>query len=478
MMREMGVLALLLGVLVYAQINWFRALLILIVYTAVTDHPGVPNPIQMKGVTDWSLMLLAVAAGWLVHRVALPRPVDVPISAWVVVGLYLLAELIATARLALNVEEFEARSALVSDLFLQYSAKAVFVDMVYTPVRYMFMGFMLLDGIRSSRDLKLAIAAVLAAVVVYALIVNRQIPLGLLLVQDEDMRRVFQKWTTRNPNDLARDLAAAFWTLFAATQLRTIDWRIRLAAAPLMFCVLLALAHSHSRGGYLGFVVGGLALALAARWWRIPVLIGGVALAVALFAPNIVERVMTGFDAASGQADVRAVTAGRSVMWAAALDHIQDSPLIGHGAYGYVVSGAMEESMRLDGGELHPHNAYLQSLLDHGILMSPFRLLPLVWTFGLGVVLLRTRRSDALRLAGAAAMSFSGVALTMGLTGQQFGLTQNMYLFWCVAGLTMRAACMPDVVCAPLAEFAPRETTTALAPRRRFRPRRALEGPA
>ncbi len=56
-----------------------------------------------------------------------------------------------------------------------------------------------------------------------------------------------------------------------------------------------------------------------------------------------------------------------------------------------------------------------------------------------------------LRLCGVVGLCWATTTLIMGLTGQHFGLTQNLFTFWCVCGLVARALTVRDRAAVPVA---------------------------
>lgn len=444
-MRTIVVAAFMLFVIVYAQRDWFRALCCLVVFTALAEYPGLPNPLDAKGVNHWSVMFAAIVFAWIISRIMRPRPWNIPRGWLIVIGLYLLVESIAVARLCLNLDVFTARAALVNPAYASYDGQAVLVDIVYSPMRYMLLGFLLLDGARTRRQLFFGLGAVLAAVLVYALVVDKEIPFSSLAGGGMQVRHRISKWTNRHPNDLARMFVAAIWIGFSLWQLKVGTLKLRLTALVAVGFVVIALGHTHSRGGYLAFVVTGLAVALVAGSWRtLAALVVAIA-AVMMYAPSITDRILTGVDTTGGmQHDMAEVSGGRDIIWPAAIKGIEDSPLIGHGFRGYVVSPALPSSLATGGGELHPHNAYLEMLLDHGVLAASGRLAPFLYVLGAGIVLVRRRSDPLLRVMGVAAVAWISATLTMGISGQHWGLSENLFTFWCIAGLVGRAVTLPD----------------------------------
>ena len=232
-LRAIAVLAFMLFIIVYAQRDWFIALCGVIVFTALKEHPGLPNPFDAKGINHWSIMLLVVTLAWGISRIGRPWPWNIPRGWLIVVGSYLLLESIAIIRLCLNLDEFRPRAALLNPGYAGYDTQAVIVDCFYGPVRFVFLGFLLLDGARTRRQLLLGLLAVTAAVLAYAVTVDRHIPLRALAGGGMEFRHRVNDWTGRNPNDLAQDLAAWFWIIIAFVQLKLGRrwWRVGMLGA-------------------------------------------------------------------------------------------------------------------------------------------------------------------------------------------------------------------------------------------------------
>jgi len=432
------------AVILYAFRDWFVSLCALIVFTALTDYPGLPNPLETKGINHWSVMLAAVTLAWALDRLIRPRSWSIPRGWIVALGMYLLVELIGVARLCVNLDAFKERAAILNPAYSYYSVRAVIVDIVYSPMRYTLLGFLLFDGIRTRRHMLLGLIAVLAAVFVYAWIVNKEVPLSGLVGGGMEYRRRIGKWTGRNPNDLARVFVAAFWIGVALLQLRVGSSKLRTAALFGIAFVMLALAHTNSRGGYLGFVTTGLVLSVMLRSWRTLAVLSCILVAVIVFAPGITGRMLMGVDTSGeGQHDMGTLTAGRDVIWPAALEGISAAPLVGYGVHGYVMSPAILVSISNGGGELHPHNAYLEALLDHGVLLCSGRLAPFVYMLVCGAAIVSRRSDPVCRLIGVTALAWGVATLSTGLTGQHWGFTENLFTFWCVTGLTARVTALP-----------------------------------
>lgn len=128
--------------------------------------------------------------------------------------------------------------------------------------------------------------------------------------------------------------------------------------------ISLALLLTFSRGAFVGFLLVNLLFLV----WRFNLKKLGLALIVLAFcaalAPNYVyNRLTVGFE--TGEAD--AVTAGRvEGIWTPLLPELGNSPLWGNGLLSTTWSLPMLSGTMLP--VTHPHNAYLETLLDMGMI--------------------------------------------------------------------------------------------------------------
>lgn len=163
-------------------------------------------------------------------------------------------------------------------------------------------------------------------------------------------------------NDLGRCYAIAYALLlftFAASE----DARQRMLLLGTMGMVVLALLLTFSRGAFLGFAVVNV-LFLISRRRIISLLAGGMMLiGLVLMLPDAVfSRISAGWGSGAN-----AISAGRiDTIWLPLLPEVWSSPVIGHGLGSILWSQAMRAGSILQ--VTHPHNAYLQALLDIGLL--------------------------------------------------------------------------------------------------------------
>ncbi|HMH18132.1 MAG TPA: O-antigen ligase family protein [Burkholderiales bacterium] len=168
-------------------------------------------------------------------------------------------------------------------------------------------------------------------------------------------------------NELGRMYVTAYGLLlFTWAEARSPGLRLALFAS--MGLVGIALLLTFSRGAFLGFIVVNVLFLLWRRNAKTLILFGLLAMGALLLLPEAVyDRVTTGFG--HGAADPVAISAGRiEYIWLPLLPEIPKSPIFGHGLGSILWS----EPMRRGAGVAilavgHPHNAYLQALLDMGV---------------------------------------------------------------------------------------------------------------
>ena len=131
-----------------------------------------------------------------------------------------------------------------------------------------------------------------------------------------------------------------------------------------MGVLTFALMLTFSRGAFVGFLLVNLwMLAWKFNAKSVSLAVLALTLAVLLLPGAVFSRISLGFD--TGEAD--AVSAGRiEGIWLPLLPEALSSPLWGNGLSSIMWSYAMETGAMLPVG--HPHNAYLEAVLDTGLL--------------------------------------------------------------------------------------------------------------
>jgi O-antigen ligase len=205
----------------------------------------------------------------------------------------------------------------------------------------------------------LAVGACALAFLVFGFIIASEVRLGWLA--SARARAFFGEMGT-HANTLGRVFVTAYALLLFAWW-ETKDARSRLA----LFCALgilsLGIVLTFSRNAFLGFfLVNALFLVWKYNARKLALAVLGTAVAAALAPGYLYYRITYGFDSGAD-----AVSAGRiEGIWLPLLPETLKSPIWGSGLDSVMWSYPIETgAMELVG---HPHNAYLQALLDMGLI--------------------------------------------------------------------------------------------------------------
>lgn len=193
-------------------------------------------------------------------------------------------------------------------------------------------------------------------------VVSTGMSLGTLA--DASERGLFSAALGMHANELGRLYAVAYALLLFVWG-ETKDLRLKTLLVPTMGVLTLALILTFSRGAFLGFfVVNGLFLMwkFNARTLGIAILVAAVALP--LMPGAVWDRLSLGFGSGG---DANAVSAGRiDFIWLPLMPEALATPPWGNGLDSVMWSKAMWSGAILE--VTHPHSAYLQALLDMGVL--------------------------------------------------------------------------------------------------------------
>jgi len=189
--------------------------------------------------------------------------------------------------------------------------------------------------------------------------------------------------------------------------------------------------------------------------WRKYLLIAPIAVALVIaFVPAVQQRMMQGFTSESrdtanptqrtvqiqgGGADAYTITAGRNVAWPLVVDKIGKAPWFGYGREAMRSQGISSYLWRELGEDFgHPHNAYLQWLLDNGWVGA----VPVFFLFLLvlrrSVSLFADSRSPVFVSVGGVCLALVFAQLVGSLGSQSFYPVEGTVGMWCAMGLMLR----------------------------------------
>ena len=414
----------------YAWKDWYKGLCGLVVLLAVIEHPDMPRTLfGVQGLNPWNILLAVVLLSWLAQRRREGLAWDMPPAVTVLLLLYLAVVVIGFCRM------FADRSALH-----EFSTGYLVSEYLINTVKWVIPGLLLYDGCRSRERFTIAVAAVLAVYLLLGIQVIKWMPFdaafrgdtltsrsGKIIVNEIGFHRV----------NLATLLAGGAWAMLAATAARTKTYHAVLIVTA-FFATTYALGLTAGRGGYVAWAVTGIALCLL-RWRRYLLVIPIVVPVVGLVVPGVIERLSQGFGGST--TDVYTVTAGRDVAWPVVIDKIAEEPLIGFGRRAMERTGLttrLRNEFDEDFG--HPHNAYLELILDNGwvgaCLILPFY----VYVLYHAITLFRDMRSRVYAAAGGITLAVVLAFLVGGVGSQTFYPREGALPMWCAIGLLFRVS--------------------------------------
>ena len=417
----------------YAWKDWFPAVGGLVVLTAVFNHPEMPREVLgIRGLSLWNAMLLLTVPAWLAGRRREGLRWDLPPLAGVMLALYVLVMCMGFLRLALA----------PGDLTL--STSQLVGEYLVDPLKFLVPALMIFDGARTRPRFRLALASILAVYVFLSILVLREVGLPRLAGGHSFNVLALQaiEETGFHRNAVSVMLAGASWALVCIRPLSGSRLRSAVLLAIAGF-VVFAQALTGGRGGYLAWISVGLVLGLLR--WRGALVLAPIAVAIVLaIVPDVRERALYGIgsseqDIESGPIDEEKLSSGRLKAWGYMVTKVGESPWVGFGRLGYQRSG-LYESLRTETQDAfpHPHNAYLEWLLDNGWLgMAPLVVLYAL-VLVLSLILFADARHPVFVVAGGVAVSLVLAQLVGGISGRSCYPNEETVGMWCAVGLMLR----------------------------------------
>jgi O-antigen ligase len=314
------------------------------------------------GLNPLNLVLGATLASFLLRGRDLGRFMPKPLL-WLFIVPILLAGLLGVR----HVDEiypafYEAQVIHFTDAF------GYFRDTALKPMLIVLSALVIGAAVARSQKPERFLAPVILSVWVMSLIsiiyvVLAGVSLGLLA---SSQSREFFAALGLHSNDLGRLYAVAY-ALLLFTWGETRDMALKALLVVTMGVLTLALLLTFSRGAFIGFVVVNALYLL----WKFNARTVGIALLVLaaamwLMPGAVVGRMMTGMQE-DGGGDLNAVSAGRvDEIWLPLMPEVLKSPPWGNGLDSTMWSNAVWTQSMLE--VIHPHNAYIQVILDMGLI--------------------------------------------------------------------------------------------------------------
>jgi O-antigen ligase len=320
-------------------------------------------PHQIAGVTGLNpinILLMGTLGAALLHALNdrnLSNFVPQPLF-W----LYIVPFLIAGARGSRHVAEIPA-FYFMTDTIHFTSSTGFLRDLVVKPILLVAFALLVARAVAKAKNSEKFLVPIAVSVWVMSLMVIVYFVLSGSRLSDiaSSSARRFLSPLGMHANDFSRMYVTAY-ALLLFTWAETRNHLAKLVLLASMGMALLAGVLTFSRGGFAGFVLV-MALFLASRR-RIGSMIVCLALVAtaALFIPDAVyDRASSGFGLGAN-----AISAGRiDAIWIPLIPDVLKSPIFGSGLSSMLWSDAVRTGRSILA--VHPHNAYLQTILDMGL---------------------------------------------------------------------------------------------------------------
>lgn len=402
---------------------------------SVLQNPEMPKSLLgIQGLSLWNILMLNILIAWYADRKRQGWEWDFPPGVKTALIVYATVMIIAFIRLSLDFGRFKLGSYgfAVSEYLINC-------------FKWTLPGMLLFDGCRTRKRKFTALVTILVLHVALALIVIKNMPIGLLsngAKLSERAARVLQKRVGYHRVSLSMILGGGSWAVLACVCL-TKRRLVQLGLMGLAFIILVGQALTGGRGGYVTWGIIGLIFGIL-RYRKILLAIPIVCIAVAIFMPGVVERLTMGVGGTQGgvvmQNDVALMTSGRGLIWPLVIEEIKKAPILGDGRKTFSRHN-MQERLGDATGDYqfpHPHNAYLEFMLDNGIvgllLIAPFYFLVIKHALRLFLV-----RDDPLCAAlGGACIALVASLLISAFGSMSFYPVDDVVGMWGTIGLVFR----------------------------------------
>jgi len=418
---------------IYAWKDWFKSLCGLILLMAVNQHESMPTTMfGIQGLNMWNILFLGTFLAWAVSRRREGLIWDMPRYITMLLLMYLAVIVLGVLRAAFDRSHLEG-----------YPLKSLFSEELINCIKWVLPGILLFDGCRTRRRVKIAIVCLLVMYCLIAAQVINRMPFESAFGGSDEIGNIRQSVCSDigySACDLSTFLAGASWGLLAVLPLirQKKYWAIVLGAAG---AVGFGQALTGGRAGYLAWGTTGLVLCLL-KWRKYLIFAPVVVLLLSLIFTGATERILTGF----GETDVTGqevindynITSGRMLIWPYVIDKIIESPIVGYGRLGMKRTGLANQLMtELGESFAHPHNLYLEVLLDNGILGS----IPIVIFWGTMLLYsVRLFRSDNQLFSAVGGLSLSLILaqLIAGIGSQHYYPRESTVGMWTAMFLASR----------------------------------------
>jgi O-antigen ligase len=242
-------------------------------------------------------------------------------------------------------------------------------------IKWTIPGILVFDGCRTRRRLLMFLVCLFIMYLLIATQVVLRLPASSVFNPDGNINATRKACLDIGYGacDMSAMLAGVFWAILATLPLVR-DRKYLAAVLAAAFMVMYGQALTGGRAGFVAWGVTGLAMCLL-RWRKYLIFAPIIVILLPIIFPGAAQRMLMGFGQSdvSGEAMVNreTVTSDRTRIWPHVIDKIGESPLVGHGRLAMPRTD-LAERVTSDIGAYtdQPHNMYLETLLDNGVLGS------------------------------------------------------------------------------------------------------------
>jgi O-antigen ligase len=417
----------------YAYKNWFVSLCSAVVLMAFLKHPDMPRGLAgIPGGNLWNLLIVNVVIAWWHKR--RHEELEWNLSTSLKIGFWLYFGVITVSCLRM----------FISPTVYYPSRLDIIVEYFLNSIRFLIPALLFYDGCRSQNRVKTALGAIILLYFLLSIQVIRYMGIHPDFSGSElsgRAARIVQHSVGYNRVDMSMMLAGASWAVIAFSNLiekKKYKWLLYVGA----LLIVLAQALTGGRAGYVTWGAIGLILCTI-KWRRLLPLIPVAAAVIVTLVPSVRERMLSGFGGQSGNIviheDEDEITSGRNKMWPVVIDKIKQNPLIGYGRQAMVRTGLTAWARDVLEDEFgHPHEAYLEMLLDNGVI-GFICIVPLFFTvFKRSAGLFLDRTDIHYEAAGGVALALFLALIFASFGAQTLYPREGVVGMWAAIGVALR----------------------------------------
>ncbi|MEX2222736.1 MAG: O-antigen ligase family protein [Candidatus Rokuibacteriota bacterium] len=438
MIRLIAIMSLFATIGVVAFRNWYYALCGLAVATVLTQHPDMPTMLfGIPGMNPWNAALACILLARLLHMQH--EHGRAPTGPWLKLSFASYAGLILVAGFVGALDH----AAVKGEAAARLDFRGFLIDCIINPMKYLVLGVLFYSATVTPARVRAAILAATGSGILYALLMFKTIHLRVFTINFEDARRLTDKLVGLYATDLAQLFAFTIWAAVLATPL-VLNRLLRAVWVTSAIATALCFISLKARGAFIAFLSAGLALGVL-RSRRLLVLLPLCVLGAIWWDPTVVDRTLTGVGSESHFDDTDLhdwdeISAGRITgLWPPTINQILKAPVLGHGRYAILREDVYNAIVASEGSvPSHPHNAYLEILLDAGVVGLAVCTLLLATLTVASLSLMQAHDARLARALGSITFVAVVIVATSSLTSQSFYLTQSMVPYACFFGTALR----------------------------------------